>query len=101
MKKRLAKKIEKMRRKKIHEALEITLQINSTQERQREATGYKPTTFFSFLGHVAKVDVRVFSSGWHSGYGPDACFEAEGYSNSNVSLDGMIAELKSKTKGLR
>ena len=29
MKKRLAKKIEKMRRKKIHEALEMVLEINT------------------------------------------------------------------------
>ena len=35
MKKRLEKKIEKMRRKKVHEALEIALQINSTQARNQ------------------------------------------------------------------
>ena len=31
MKKRLAKKIEKMRRKKVHEALEMVLEINTTR----------------------------------------------------------------------
>lgn len=36
MKKRLAKKIEKMRRKKIHEALEMVLEINTTQVRSQE-----------------------------------------------------------------
>lgn len=48
MKKRLAKKIEKMRRKKIHEALEMVLEINTTQVRSQELTGRKPTAFFWF-----------------------------------------------------
>ena len=39
MKKRLAKKIEKMRRKKVHEALEIVLEINTTQARAQSKTG--------------------------------------------------------------
>lgn len=44
MKKRLAKKIEKMRRKKVHEALEIVLEINTTQVRSQELTGRNLTT---------------------------------------------------------
>ena len=36
MKKRLEKKIEKMRRKKIHEALEMVLEINTTQKRAQD-----------------------------------------------------------------
>ena len=39
MKKRLAKKIEKMRRKKIHEALEMVLEINTTHAREQSVTG--------------------------------------------------------------
>ena len=41
MKKRLAKKIEKMRRKKIHEALEMVLEINTTHAREQSVTGNK------------------------------------------------------------
>lgn len=41
MKKRLAKKIEKMRRKKIHEALEMVLEINTTHVREQSVTGNK------------------------------------------------------------
>ena len=52
MKKRLEKKAEKLRRKKIHEILDIVLDINTTQERLREVTGIKPTAFFEFSGHV-------------------------------------------------
>ena len=46
MKKRLEKKVEKMRRKKVHEILEMVLEINGTHPRQRELTGNKPTAFF-------------------------------------------------------
>ena len=35
MKKRLEKKVEKMRRKKVHEILEMVLEINTTSERAR------------------------------------------------------------------
>ena len=52
MKKRLAKKIEKMRRKKIHEALEMVLEINTTHAREQSVTGNKPTAFFTFNGHI-------------------------------------------------
>lgn len=46
MKKRLEKKAEKMRRKKVHEILEMVLEINTTYERRQEVTGNKPTAFF-------------------------------------------------------
>ena len=55
MKKRLAKKIEKMRRKKIHEALEMVLEINTTQVRSQELTGRKPTAFFWFSDELARM----------------------------------------------
>ena len=78
MKKRLAKKIEKMRRKKIHEALEMVLEINTTQVRSQELTGRKPTAFFSFSGHVADVDVIVYQNGWSF---PGRCFRSATCSN--------------------
>lgn len=59
MKKRLAKKIEKMRRKKVHEALEIVLEINTTQARAQSKTGCKPTAFFEFDGLVHMDTVRI------------------------------------------
>lgn len=65
MKKRLEKKVEKMRRKKAHEILEMVLEINSTYPRQRTFTGNKPTAFFEFSGHVSMVYVQVFRDGWN------------------------------------
>ena len=38
MKKRLEKKVEKIRRKKVHEILEMVLEINTTYPRQRKYT---------------------------------------------------------------
>lgn len=66
MKKRLEKKVEKMRRKKVHEILEMVLEINGTHSRKRALTGNKPTAFFSFSGHTAGVDVSVYNDGWDS-----------------------------------
>ena len=64
MKKRLAKKIEKMRRKKIHEALEMVLEINTTHAREQSVTGNKPTAFFTFNGHInGCLDIRVYPGG--------------------------------------
>lgn len=77
MKKRLAKKIEKMRRKKIHEALEMVLEINTTQVRSQELTGRKPTAFFSFSGHVADVDVIVYQNGWSFTRGAEGRWSAQ------------------------
>lgn len=67
MKKRLEKKVEKMRRKKVHEILEMVLEINGTHSRQRELTGNKPTAFFCFSGHTAGVAVNVYNDGWDFG----------------------------------
>lgn len=66
MKKRLEKKVEKMRRKKVHEILEMVLEINTTYPRQRKYTGALPTAFFAFSGHVSRVYVNIDKDGWNS-----------------------------------
>lgn len=50
MKRRIEKKVEKRRRDKIHELLDLTLDINSTMPREQEKTGNKPTAFLIFRG---------------------------------------------------
>ena len=67
MKKRIEKKIEKRRRDKIHELLDLALDINSTMPRQRQKTGNQPTAFFKFSGHVGTVELRIFRKGWSAG----------------------------------
>ena len=102
MKKRLAKKIEKMRRKKVHEALEIVLEINTTQARAQSETGCKPTAFFEFYGHVGGMGFAVHPDGWKKWENsPDefkehlACFKNDG------SVDRMMKKLANVKKVLQ
>lgn len=99
MKKRLAKKIEKMRRKKIHEALEMVLEINTTQARSQRLTGRKPTAFFEFNGHInGCLDIRVYPDGWHPG-----CCKHWTFSTNYMgcSTDRLLEELANKKKELQ
>lgn len=101
MKKRLAKKIEKMRRKKIHEALEIVLEINTTQKREQDITGCKPTAFFSFSGHVADVDVSVYQNGWSFTCGAGGRWSAQAFLDRAGDMDRLLKELADKKKELQ
>lgn len=97
MKKRLEKKVEKMRRKKVHEILEMVLEINTTHERRQDVTGNKPTAFFWFNGHTASLDISVYQNGWYPN-----CRE---YQNFNTvygyGMDELLEELSNKKKELR
>ena len=64
MKKRLQKKAEKHRRQGIHKVLDLVLDINGLDKRDREFTGNLPTAFFSFSGHVATINVDIHPQGW-------------------------------------
>ena len=64
MKKRIEKKKEKRRRDKIHELLDLALDINSTMPREQEKTRNQPTAFFDFSGHIGTVELKVFRKGW-------------------------------------
>ena len=64
MNKRIVKKVEKRRRDKIHELLDLTLDINSTMPREQEKTGNKPTAFFNFSGHCGILTVQIYDEGW-------------------------------------
>ena len=64
MKRRIEKKVEKRRRDKIHELLDLTLDINSTMPREQEKTGNKPTAFFNFSGHCGILTVQIYDEGW-------------------------------------
>lgn len=67
MKRRIEKKVEKRRRDKIHELLDLTLDINSTMPRKQEKTGNKPTAFFRFDGHVGAIRLEVCEKGRKTG----------------------------------
>lgn len=101
MKKRLEKKIEKMRRKKIHEALEMVLEINSTQKRSQDLTGHKPTAFFSFYGHISNVDITVYPDGWGRESRLDGWHNIQAYLDCAGDIEGMLEELTNKKKELQ
>ena len=101
MRKRLAKKIEKMRRKKIHEALEIVLEINTTQKREQEITRRKPTAFFMFSGPVADVDVSVYPNGWSFTRGSEGRWSSQAFINRAGDMDRLLEELADKKKELQ
>ena len=101
MKKRLAKKIEKMRRKKIHEALEMVLEINTTQVRSQELAGRKPTAFFWFSGHVADVDVIVYQNGWSFTRGMKGRWSVQALLDQAGDMERLLKELANKKKELQ
>lgn len=102
MKKRLEKKVEKMRRKKVHEILEMVLEINGTHSRTREKTGGKPTAFFDFAGHTAGIVVRVHNDGWGFGCAVDSRMDAyidkriegEELTDLKKGLENVVEELR-------
>lgn len=97
MKKRLEKKVEKMRRKKVHEILEMVLEINTTYSRKRALTGNKPTAFFNFSGHTAGVDVNVYNDGWIFGNSSDHAMRA--YIDAHIK-DAELTDLKNEIKNV-
>lgn len=67
MNKRLKKKAEKNARKKIHDLLDVVLDINGISERRQEITGDLPTAFFEFRGHIGQVSISGYDKGWFPG----------------------------------
>lgn len=97
-KKRIEKKAEKLRRKKIHDVLEMVLEINTTYPRQREYTGTMPTAFFDFSGHVSMVFVRIDKDGWNK----NGNLHVPGNVSMNARTESdKMEELKGKVKEIQ
>lgn len=88
MNKRLRKKAEKNRRRNIHRILDLVLDINGLEKRDREFTGSKPTAFLSFSGHIAKIEVSIREHGWFPYSEEDRVFRA--YTNNPGSLNRAV-----------
>lgn len=97
-KKRIEKKVEKLRRKKIHDVLEMVLEINGTHSRDRELTGNKPTAFFYFSGHIADVAVSLYKNGWD--FGCEADFRMEAYTDNMHIKEKDMTDLKEGLKSV-
>ncbi len=99
MKERLMKKAEKARRRDIHRLLDLALDINGLGERKRSVTGCRPTVFFEYSGHVAKIRVDVHRYGWEPDQGPDFCVSA--YTDGSAGLCDAVRELEGCIAGER
>lgn len=54
-------------REKLHKLFDACLMANGLDARTQKETGLKPTVFFSFSGHVARCEIRVYDEGWIPG----------------------------------
>lgn len=54
-------------REQLHKLLDIVIDGNGFEHREREYTGTLPTLFLYFSGHVNNVSIRVFADGWQGG----------------------------------
>ena len=64
MNKRVRKKIEKLKRQRIHKVLDAVLDVNGLGERRVEKTGNLPTAFFGFSGHIGFITAEIHEKGW-------------------------------------
>lgn len=53
-------------RKRMHRLLDIVLDANGFEERQRDTTGTKPTIFFEYMGHINAISIDIIPTGWKS-----------------------------------
>lgn len=92
MKKRIEKKMEKRRRDKIHELLDLTLDINSTMPREQAITGNQPTVFFWFHGHTGDLEIQIYKVGWS--FREESKEEVEAYTDCKTELNQAINQMK-------
>lgn len=54
-------------REQLHKLLDIVIDGNSFERRDREITGTLPSLFFDLSGHVNSVEICLFPDGWKAG----------------------------------
>lgn len=82
-------------RKQMHEILDIVLDGNGFEMRDRDKTGTLPTLFMYFSGHVGTVDVDMNTDGYKSGQGTDARFR---FRYDEINSPESIARLREAVK---
>ena len=56
--------MEEKLRNQLHEILDIVIQTNGFNQRQRTKTGTLPTVFFYYSGHVNTLSIDLHADGW-------------------------------------
>lgn len=80
------------KREKLHQILDLVIDINGFDSRQVRLTGDKPTVFFRFSGHVSLIEVDVNSHGYNGDL-PDVRME-DYIDQEDPKLDEMIQKLE-------
>lgn len=94
MNRRMKKKAENIRRKKLHRILDQVLDINGLKARQKTRTGDKPTAFFWFNGNTGITDIMVHYTGWEHGSRADMSKMVGLYPRAwNDNADDVIKQL--------
>lgn len=59
------RKADLSKRQALHRLLDVALDVNGVDARQQKTTGYLPTVFFEYYGHIGKTCIRVHENGWY------------------------------------
>lgn len=52
-------------KEKLLKIMEACMELNTLSARKREKTGYLPTVFFDFSGHVGWLNIKIHNTGWY------------------------------------
>ena len=81
-------------RAKMHEILDLVLDINGMNPRRKEFTGDAPTVFFWYSGQVGDIDVSVHEKGWYPQAEADYKFDSLLRDLESDATDNLIEYLK-------
>lgn len=88
----MTKQQEDKNRADIHRLVDLVLDINGFEDRQKEITGDKPTVFFNLFGHVSNIEVKVHEKGWTEGRASD--LGSNLYFDKPMQIDELIKRLE-------
>lgn len=91
------------KRKMLHDILDLVIDINGFEKRDREFTGDKPTVMFNFTGHVCWAELKVYEHGWDGFLDPDVseyiALDEDGKEDDLRKLINYLEDLKERTNG--
>ena len=87
------------KREKLHQILDLVIDINGFDSRQVRLTGDKPTAFFWFSGHVSSLEVFLYTRGYKRNSKHDVRME-DYIDRENPMLDEIIQKLEEIKDGI-